>query len=149
MQSLDNAIVWRQEAVVEEPRERDLMVGEVAECSAELGRGRLVQLAEGAPRRELVPDWLAARSPRGELGVIVELANRRALGAETPFIVCDPRRGNTPASVRSPANYVDVAAAFEAATQEMAASLVRTAFSPNIKERADCSTALCDASGRA
>src|SRR6187397_692489 len=42
-----------------------------------------------------------------------------------------------------------IAAAFEAATQEMAASLVRTAFSPNIKERADCSTALCDASGRA
>src|SRR6201991_1828207 len=42
-----------------------------------------------------------------------------------------------------------IAAAFEAATQEMAASLVRTAFSPNIKERADCSTALCDAGGRA
>src|SRR5438105_15307154 len=42
-----------------------------------------------------------------------------------------------------------IAAAFEAATQEMAASLVRTAFSPNIKERGDCSTALCDADGRA
>ena len=42
-----------------------------------------------------------------------------------------------------------IAAAFEAATHEMAASLVRTAFSPNIKERADCSTALCDAQGRA
>jgi N-methylhydantoinase B len=42
-----------------------------------------------------------------------------------------------------------IAAAFEAATQEMAASLVRTAFSPNIKERADCSTAICDAQGRA
>ncbi|HZM48621.1 MAG TPA: hydantoinase B/oxoprolinase family protein [Burkholderiales bacterium] len=42
-----------------------------------------------------------------------------------------------------------IAAAFEAATHEMAASLVRTAFSPNIKERADCSTALCDAEGRA
>ena len=42
-----------------------------------------------------------------------------------------------------------VAAAFEAATREMAASLVRTAFSPNIKERADCSTAICDAQGRA
>ena len=38
-----------------------------------------------------------------------------------------------------------IAAAFEAATQEMAASLVRTAFSPNIKERAGCSTAVCDA----
>src|SRR4051812_31678194 len=42
-----------------------------------------------------------------------------------------------------------IAAAFEAATHEMAASLVRTAFSPNIKERADCSTAICDARGRA
>ena len=42
-----------------------------------------------------------------------------------------------------------IAAAFEAATHEMAASLVRTAFSPNIKERADCSTAVCDAEGRA
>jgi N-methylhydantoinase B len=42
-----------------------------------------------------------------------------------------------------------IAAAFEAATHEMAASLVRTAFSPNIKERADCSTAICDATGRA
>ena len=42
-----------------------------------------------------------------------------------------------------------IASAFEAATREMAASLVRTAFSPNIKERADCSTAICDANGRA
>jgi N-methylhydantoinase B len=42
-----------------------------------------------------------------------------------------------------------VAGAFEAATREMSASLVRTAFSPNIKERADCSTALCDMQGRA
>jgi N-methylhydantoinase B len=42
-----------------------------------------------------------------------------------------------------------IASAFEAATQEMAASLVRTAYSPNIKERADCSTAICDVQGRA
>ena len=42
-----------------------------------------------------------------------------------------------------------IASAFEAATHEMAASLVRTAYSPNIKERADCSTAICDAGGRA
>src|SRR5262249_43108147 len=42
-----------------------------------------------------------------------------------------------------------IAAAFEAATHEMAASLVRPAFSPNINERADCSTAICDADGRA
>lgn len=64
-----------------------------------------------------------AREHRAQLvlcghGDLVPLAyglHRRALGAETPFIVCDPRRGNTRASVRSPANYVDVASAFEAA----------------------------------
>jgi len=52
-------------------------------------------------------------------GDLVPLAyglHRRALGADTPFIVCDPRRGNTPASVRSPANYADAATAFEAAS---------------------------------
>src|SRR4051812_5175401 len=64
-----------------------------------------------------------AREHRAQLvlcghGDLVPLAyglHRRAPSAETPFIVCDPRGGNTPASVRSPANVVDVAAAFEAA----------------------------------
>jgi N-methylhydantoinase B len=32
--------------------------------------------------------------------------------------------------------------------EEMAAALIRTAFSPNIKERADCSTAIFDKDGR-
>lgn len=32
--------------------------------------------------------------------------------------------------------------------EEMGATLIRTSFSPNIKERADCSTALFDAAGR-
>lgn len=65
-----------------------------------------------------------AREHRAQLvlcghGDLVPLAyglHRRALGADTPFIVCDPRRGNTPASVRSPANYVDALSAFDAAT---------------------------------
>lgn len=35
-----------------------------------------------------------------------------------------------------------------ATAEEMAASLIRTAFSPNIKERADCSTAVFDRAGR-
>lgn len=35
-----------------------------------------------------------------------------------------------------------------AASEEMAATLMRTAFSPNIKERADCSTAIFDAEGQ-
>jgi hypothetical protein len=41
--------------------------------------------------------------------------HRRTLGTERPLIVCDPRRGNTPASVRSPANYESGVIAFEAA----------------------------------
>jgi len=41
--------------------------------------------------------------------------HRRTLTADRPFIVCDPRRGNTPASVRSPANYESGVGAFEAA----------------------------------
>ena len=35
-----------------------------------------------------------------------------------------------------------------AITEEMGAQLVRASFSPNIKERRDCSVALFDASGR-
>lgn len=41
-----------------------------------------------------------------------------------------------------------IASGLEAAAREMCASLIRTAYSPNIKERADCSTAICDATGR-
>ncbi|KZD07521.1 hydantoinase B/oxoprolinase family protein [Oceanibaculum pacificum] len=41
-----------------------------------------------------------------------------------------------------------IASALEATTREMNATLVRTAFSPNVKERADCSTALTDMQGR-
>ena len=35
-----------------------------------------------------------------------------------------------------------------AAAEEMGATLMRTSFSPNIKERADCSTAIFDAQGQ-
>src|SRR5438045_5125774 len=35
-----------------------------------------------------------------------------------------------------------------ATAEEMNATLVRTAFSPNIKERGDCSTAIFDAQGQ-
>jgi len=41
--------------------------------------------------------------------------HRRAFGDDTPFVVCDPRRRDTPATVRAPANFVDPTAAFEAA----------------------------------
>jgi hypothetical protein len=64
-----------------------------------------------------------AREHRAQLvlsggGDLVPLAyglHRRAFGADAPFIVCDPRRGDTPATVRGPANIADPAAAFEAA----------------------------------
>ncbi|TCI00223.1 hydantoinase B/oxoprolinase family protein [Roseococcus sp. SYP-B2431] len=41
-----------------------------------------------------------------------------------------------------------IASGLEAAAWEMCASLIRTAYSPNVKERADCSTALVDLQGR-
>jgi hypothetical protein len=51
----------------------------------------------------------------GDLVPIAYGLHRRAFGPDTPFVVCDPRRGNTPATVRAPANYADVDAAFAAA----------------------------------
>ena len=41
-----------------------------------------------------------------------------------------------------------IASALNACTKEMLVSLIRTAYSPNIKERGDCSTAICDIQGR-
>ncbi len=41
-----------------------------------------------------------------------------------------------------------ISSALNACTAEMLASLIRTAYSPNIKERGDCSTAICDIQGR-
>ncbi len=38
--------------------------------------------------------------------------------------------------------------AFESVAEEMSANLIRTSYSPNIKERADCSSAVFDAEGR-
>ncbi len=41
-----------------------------------------------------------------------------------------------------------MASAMRAVAEEMEAALVRSAFSPNITERRDCSTAICDARGQ-
>lgn len=41
--------------------------------------------------------------------------HRRMIGADRPFVVCDPRRRNVLPSVRSPANLANSAIAFEAA----------------------------------
>ena len=38
--------------------------------------------------------------------------------------------------------------ALESAAGEMCAALIHSAFSPNIKERADCSTSICDVTGK-
>jgi hypothetical protein len=41
----------------------------------------------------------------GDLVPIARALHRRNLGVERPFVMCDPRRGDTPASPRSPANF--------------------------------------------
>jgi hypothetical protein len=51
----------------------------------------------------------------GDMVPIARALHRRAFGAERPFVVCDPRRGNTPASVRSPANRTSGLAALQVA----------------------------------
>jgi hypothetical protein len=51
----------------------------------------------------------------GDLVPIAAALHRRTFGADRPFIVCDPYRRNTPASVRSPANYRSGLAALVAA----------------------------------
>jgi hypothetical protein len=51
----------------------------------------------------------------GDLVPIARALHRRALGADRPIVVADPRRGNTPASPRSPANYTSGLAALAAA----------------------------------
>jgi len=51
----------------------------------------------------------------GDTVPIARALHRRALGAERPFIVCDPHRGDVSASVRSPANRASGAAGLEAA----------------------------------
>jgi hypothetical protein len=51
----------------------------------------------------------------GDMVPIAWALHRRTLGPDSPFIVCDPRRGTRAASVRSPANRSSGVAAFEAA----------------------------------
>lgn len=51
----------------------------------------------------------------GDLVPIAYALHRRTLGADRPFVVCDPRRGNRPASARSPANCDSGIAALAAA----------------------------------
>jgi hypothetical protein len=57
---------------------------------------------------------LVLRGP-GDLVPIARVLHRRTLGADRPFITCDPHRGDMAASVRSPANRANGAAALAAA----------------------------------
>jgi hypothetical protein len=85
--------------------------------------GRLLGWANTSAIKDALVSIRLAREHRAQLvlcgrGDLVPLAyglHRRAFGADAPFIVCDPRRGNTPATVRSPANVADAAAALDAA----------------------------------
>jgi len=51
----------------------------------------------------------------GDLVPIAHGLHRRALGDDRPFVVCDPRRANRSASVRSPTNRTSGVAALEVA----------------------------------
>lgn len=51
----------------------------------------------------------------GDLVRVAWALHCRTLGPDSPFIVCDPRRGTRAASVRSPASHASGIAAFEAA----------------------------------
>jgi hypothetical protein len=51
----------------------------------------------------------------GDMVPIARALHRRTLGPDSPFIVCDPRRGMKAASVRSPESRASGVAAFEAA----------------------------------
>ena len=52
----------------------------------------------------------------GDLVPIARAIHRRAFGGDRSFIVCDPRRRQSKATVRSPENYETGMSAFEAAT---------------------------------
>ena len=88
-------------------------------CARILGwGGDRMQAVDHALRAiRLAAAWRSPLVLRGE-GDLVPLAHalhRRVLGADAPFVVCDPRREDLPASVRSPANRRSGVAAFEGA----------------------------------
>jgi hypothetical protein len=53
---------------------------------------------------------------KGDMVPIAQALHRRTLGPEKPFIICDPRRLTSTATVRSAASRTSGVAAFEAAT---------------------------------
>jgi hypothetical protein len=88
-------------------------------CARLLGWGSDRMLAVDQALRS-IRMCLTHRAPlllRGDSDMvpIAQALHRRVLGADRPFIVCDPRRRQHRASVRSPASYKTVAAAAQAA----------------------------------
>jgi len=89
-----------------------------AYCQRQLGWGADRQVAVDLALRAL----RLARTGRvamvlqgdGDLVPIAHGLHRRVLGLDSPFIVCDPRRTETPASVRSPTNMLSAIAAVAA-----------------------------------
>jgi DNA-binding transcriptional regulator YiaG len=76
---------------------------------------RAVELAQRSLALALEHRAALVLSSDSDLVPIAWALHRRTLGADRPFIVCDPRRGTMAGSVRSPANRASGVAAFEAA----------------------------------
>jgi hypothetical protein len=76
--------------------------------------------SQSGPHR---PSWnTGCRCPlilrgEGDLVPIAYALHRHTRGVDAPFVVCDPRRQNMKASVRSPANYKSGLEAFRKATR--------------------------------
>ena len=76
---------------------------------------RTVELAQRSLTLALEHRAVLVLYGEGNLVPIAWALHRRTLGADRPFIVCDPRRGRKVVSVRSPASHGAGVAAFEAA----------------------------------
>jgi hypothetical protein len=89
-------------------------------CARILGwtADREVAVEQAIRSIELAADHSAALVLLGETDLvpIAQALHRRKLGADKPFIVCDPHRQTLPISVRSPENRGRGVAAFVAAT---------------------------------
>ena len=113
--------------------DRERAVELVAVRTAEIRPGPELNLSSLDTRKVSGPD--DRRASRGEL--------LRAEG------LARPRRRHGDAGARAVNIELQViGASLRAVAEEMGAALVRAAFSPNIKERRDCSTALFDERGR-
>lgn len=88
-------------------------------CARLLGWGgdRLGAVDRALRAIRLAAAWRSTLILQGEedLVPLAYALHRRVLGPTAPFVICDPRRGDLPATVRSPANRGSGVAAFEAA----------------------------------